>query len=141
MGGDASGIDPLVPVDLVIDHSVQVDTFGTRYAFERNVEREYERNGERYRFFRWAQGAFGRLRVVPPGMGIVHQVNVEHLGRVVFHQDGDNGSWAYPDTLVGTDSHTTMINGLGVVGWGILAAVVRIGLNFDICPFFTIRYS
>ena len=115
MGGDPGQIDPHVPVDLVIDHSVQVDTFGTRYAFERNVEREYERNGERYRFFRWAQGAFGGLRVVPPGMGIVHQVNIEHLATVV---DVRNGV-ALPDTLVGTDSHTTMANALGVLGWGV----------------------
>ncbi len=115
MGGQPGAIDPLVPVDLVIDHSVQVDTFGTRYAFEKNVEREYERNGERYRFFRWAQGAFKRLRVVPPGMGIVHQVNVEHLASVVDVRDGV----AIPDTLVGTDSHTTMVNGLGVLGWGV----------------------
>ena len=119
MGGDAGAIDPHVPVDLVIDHSVQVDTFGTRYAFERNVEREYERNGERYRFFRWAQGAFGRLRVVPPGMGIVHQVNVEHLASVVDVREHDGGRVALPDTLVGTDSHTTMVNALGVLGWGV----------------------
>jgi aconitate hydratase len=119
MGGDPGDIDPHVPVDLVIDHSVQVDTFGTKYAFAKNVEREYERNGERYRFFRWGQGAFGRLRVVPPGMGIVHQVNVEHLASVVDVREVAGGQVALPDTLVGTDSHTTMVNALGVLGWGV----------------------
>ena len=119
MGGDADAIDPHVPVDLVIDHSVQVDAFGTRFAYERNMEREYERNGERYRFFRWAQGAFGTLRVVPPGMGIVHQVNLEHLAHVVDVREHAGGPVALPDTLVGTDSHTTMINALGVLGWGV----------------------
>ncbi|MGA0121933.1 MAG: aconitate hydratase AcnA [Gaiellales bacterium] len=119
MGGDPDAIDPHVPVDLVIDHSVQVDAFGTRFAYERNMEREYERNGERYRFFRWAQGAFGTLRVVPPGMGIVHQVNLEHLAHVVDVREHAGGPVALPDTLVGTDSHTTMINALGVLGWGV----------------------
>ena len=115
MGGDPAKIEPLQPVDLVIDHSVQVDVFGTDFAFLRNVEKEYERNGERYQLLKWAQQAFKTFRVVPPGTGIVHQVNLEHLGQVVFEQDGV----AYPDTLVGTDSHTTMINGLGIVGWGV----------------------
>ena len=119
LGGNPDSVDPLVPVDLVIDHSVQVDSFGTRFAYARNMEREYERNGERYRFFRWAQGAFGRLRVVPPGMGIVHQVNLEHLAHVVDVRDVDGGPVALPDTLVGTDSHTTMIDALGVLGWGV----------------------
>jgi aconitate hydratase len=118
-GGDPADVDPHVPVDLVIDHSVQVDAFGTRFAYERNMEREYERNGERYRFFRWAQGAFGRFRVVPPGMGIVHQVNLEHLAEVVAVREDAQGRIALPDTLVGTDSHTTMIDALGVLGWGV----------------------
>jgi aconitate hydratase len=115
MGGDPSRINPLQPVELVIDHSVQVDQFGTRYAFETNSEMEYSRNGERYAFLRWGQKAFDNFRVVPPETGIVHQVNLEYLARVVF---GENGQ-AYPDTLVGTDSHTTMVNGLGVLGWGV----------------------
>ncbi len=114
-GGDAGRVDPLVPVDLVIDHSVQVDAFGSGMAYERNIEREYERNSERYALLRWAQGAFRNFQVVPPGMGIVHQVNLEYLGRVVQVRDGV----ALPDTLVGTDSHTTMINALGVVGFGV----------------------
>jgi aconitate hydratase len=114
-GGDASRVDPLVPVDLVIDHSVQVDAFGSGMAYERNIEREYERNGERYALLRWAQEAFRNFQVVPPGMGIVHQVNLEYLGRVVQVRDG----LAQPDTLVGTDSHTTMINALGVFGFGV----------------------
>ncbi len=115
MGGDPSRINPLVPADLVIDHSVQVDEFGTDAAFLINVEREYERNGERYALLRWAQQAFDDFRVVPPGTGIVHQVNLEYLADVVAERDGV----LLPDTLVGTDSHTTMINGLGVVGWGV----------------------
>ncbi len=114
-GRDPSRVDPLVPCDLVIDHSVQVDEAGSVGAYARNIEREYERNVERYLLLRWAQGAFGSFRVVPPGMGIVHQVNLEHLGRVVAIRDGV----AVPDTLVGTDSHTTMINGLGVLGFGV----------------------
>ena len=118
-GGDPSLVDPLVPVDLVIDHSVQVDAFANRFAFRFNVEREYERNHERYSLLRWAQQAFAGFRVVPPGMGIVHQVNLEHLGRVVMKLDADGGHIAIPDTLVGTDSHTPMINGLGVLGWGV----------------------
>ncbi|MGZ3666036.1 MAG: aconitase family protein, partial [Ktedonobacterales bacterium] len=115
LGGNPSGINPLVPADLVIDHSVQVDMFGTTLAFARNVEREYERNGERYALLRWAQQSFKDFSVVPPGTGIVHQVNLEYLGKVVQTRDGV----AFPDTLVGTDSHTTMINGLGILGWGV----------------------
>src|SRR6476661_8415509 len=114
-GGDPARVDPLVPVDLVVDHSVQVDAFGSDRAYARNIEREFERNGERYALLRWAQGAFRNFRVVPPGMGIVHQVNLEYLGRVVQVRDGV----AMPDSLVGTDSHTTMINALGVLGWGV----------------------
>src|SRR6478752_5075965 len=112
---DPGRVDPLVPVDLVIDHSVQVDAFGSDAAYARNIEREYERNGERYQLLRWAQGSFRNFRVVPPGMGICHQVNLEYLGQVVRLQDGV----AFPDTLVGTDSHTTMINSIGVLGWGV----------------------
>ncbi len=117
MGGDANKINPLVPAELVIDHSVQVDVFGTADAFRRNAEFEFERNQERYAFLRWGQGAFHNFQVVPPDTGIVHQVNLEYLGRVVFVDD--ERGLAYPDTLVGTDSHTTMINGLGVLGWGV----------------------
>src|SRR4051794_32970161 len=119
LGGDPQKINPLAPAELVIDHSVIADVFGTPESFERNVEIEYERNGERYQFLRWGQGAFSDFKVVPPGTGIVHQVNIEHLARVVFpRQEGDR-TIAYPDTCVGTDSHTTMVNGLGVVGWGV----------------------
>jgi aconitate hydratase len=117
MGGDAARINPLVPAELVIDHSVQVDAFGTREAFRVNAEREFERNQERYAFLRWGQGAFDDFSVVPPDTGIVHQVNLEYLARVVF--PNEKTGQAYPDTLVGTDSHTTMINGLGVLGWGV----------------------
>jgi len=120
MGGDPTKINPLQPAELVIDHSVQVDEFGTRMAFRNNVELEYERNRERYAFLRWGQKALRNFRAVPPGTGIVHQVNLEYLARVVFHTDGSDGPMqAYPDTLVGTDSHTTMVNGLGVLGWGV----------------------
>ena len=120
LGGDPARVNPLVPADLVIDHSVQVDAFGTPAAFAFNVDREYERNGERYQLLRWAQTAFRGLRVVPPGTGIVHQVNLEFLATVVADgPDGNGGRLAYPDTLVGTDSHTTMINGLGVLGYGV----------------------
>ncbi len=121
LGGDATKINPLVPAELVIDHSVQVDVFGTRFAFERNAELEFDRNQERYAFLRWGQGAFRNFQVVPPDTGIVHQVNLEYLARVVFVDEGDGSgaAVAYPDTLVGTDSHTTMINGLGVLGWGV----------------------
>ena len=119
MGGDPAKINPLVPAELVIDHSVQVDAFGTRDSFRVNAEREFERNEERYSFLRWGQESFDRFAVVPPDTGIVHQVNLEYLARVVFVEDGEGISQAYPDTLVGTDSHTTMINGLGVLGWGV----------------------
>jgi aconitate hydratase len=119
LGGDPARVNPLVPADLVIDHSVQVDAFGTPAAFAFNVAREYERNGERYQLLRWAQTAFRDLRVVPPGTGIVHQVNLEFLATVVADRDDDGGRVAFPDTLVGTDSHTTMINGLGVLGYGV----------------------
>ncbi|MBA2446826.1 MAG: aconitate hydratase, partial [Chloroflexi bacterium] len=115
LGGDPSRINPLLPVDLVIDHSVQVDLFGSDRAFAINVDHEYERNRERYQLLRWAQAAFDGFSVVPPGTGIVHQVNLEYLAKVVQTRDGV----AMPDTLVGTDSHTTMINGLGVLGWGV----------------------
>ncbi len=117
LGGDPAKINPLVPAELVIDHSVQVDVFGTADAFRINAEREFERNQERYQFLRWGQGAFDGFKVVPPDTGIVHQVNLEYLSRVVFTND-ETGE-AYPDTLVGTDSHTTMVNGLGVLGWGV----------------------
>src|SRR5438132_1904995 len=119
MGGDPAKINPLVPAELVIDHSVQVDAFGTREAFRVNAEREFERNRERYAFLRWGQGAFDNFSVVPPDTGIVHQVNLEYLARVVFADPAEGGGQAYPDTLVGTDSHTTMVNGLGVLGWGV----------------------
>ncbi|HEY5188933.1 MAG TPA: aconitate hydratase [Solirubrobacteraceae bacterium] len=117
LGGEPSKINPLVPAELVIDHSVQVDVFGSANAFKRNAELEFERNEERYAFLRWGQDAFNNFSVVPPDTGIVHQVNLEYLARVVFVDDEENV--AYPDTLVGTDSHTTMINGLGVLGWGV----------------------
>jgi aconitate hydratase len=115
LGGDPEKVNPLAPADLVIDHSVIADLFGRADAFERNVEIEYQRNGERYQFLRWGQGAFDDFKVVPPGTGIVHQVNIEYLASVVMDRDGE----AYPDTCVGTDSHTTMVNGLGVLGWGV----------------------
>ena len=119
LGGDPKKINPLVPVDLVIDHSVIIDNFGSASAFGKNVELEYERNGERYNFLKWGQGAFENFRVVPPGTGICHQVNLEYLSQVVFTgQLTDGTTAAYPDTLVGTDSHTTMVNGLAVLGWG-----------------------
>lgn len=119
MGGDASRINPLIPVDLVIDHSVQVDFFGGNDSLQRNVEIEFQRNRERYEFLKWGQQAFDNFRVVPPNVGIVHQVNLEYLASVVALRDGEAGPVAMPDTLVGTDSHTTMINGLGVLGWGV----------------------
>jgi len=118
-GGDPQKINPLSPVDLVIDHSVMVDRFGNDQAFEQNVEIEMQRNGERYEFLRWGQQAFDNFAVVPPGTGICHQVNLEYLGQVVWTRDENGETYAYPDTLVGTDSHTTMINGLGVLGWGV----------------------
>ncbi|MFG0262401.1 MAG: aconitase family protein, partial [Novipirellula sp. JB048] len=114
-GGDPQSVNPFVPVDLIIDHSVQVDRFGSEDAYVTNLKWEYRRNQERYSLLNWAQQAFDDFRVVPPGMGICHQVNLEHLGRVVIERDG----WLFPDTLVGTDSHTPMINGLGVLGWGV----------------------
>ncbi len=119
LGGDPTKINPLAPAEMVIDHSVIADVFGTPEAFERNVEIEYERNRERYQFLRWGQGAFDDFKVVPPGTGIVHQVNIEHLARTVFTREVDGELQAYPDTCVGTDSHTTMVNGIGVVGWGV----------------------
>jgi aconitate hydratase len=119
LGGDPQKINPLVPADLVIDHSIQVDQFGSNLAIRFNTDREYERNRERYAFLRWGQTAFENFRVVPPETGICHQVNLEYLGRVVFTQHDRDHIFAYPDTLVGTDSHTTMINGLGIVGWGV----------------------
>ena len=126
MGGDPAKINPLAPAELVIDHSVIADVFGTADAFVRNVEIEYQRNRERYQFLRWGQTAFDDFKVVPPGTGIVHQVNIEHLARVIFSREvqssagsGETETYAYPDTCVGTDSHTTMVNGLGVVGWGV----------------------
>jgi aconitate hydratase len=119
LGSDPAKINPLVPVDLIIDHSVQVDAFGNPRAFDINADRDYERNGERYAFLRWGQQAFDNFRVVPPATGICHQVNLEYLGQVVFTREANGATQAYPDTLVGTDSHTTMINGLGVLGWGV----------------------
>ena len=119
LGGDPSKINPLSPAEMVIDHSVIADLFGRPDAIERNVEIEYERNGERYQFLRWGQGAFDDFKVVPPGTGIVHQVNIEHLAKVIYDRNVDGVLRAYPDTCVGTDSHTTMVNGLGVLGWGV----------------------
>src|SRR3954447_12740499 len=119
LGGDANKINPLAPAELVIDHSVIADLFGTTDSLERNVDIEYERNGERYQFLRWGQTAFDDFKVVPPGTGIVHQVNIEYLARVTFTREVGGALRAYPDTLVGTDSHTTMVNGLGVLGWGV----------------------
>jgi aconitate hydratase len=118
-GGESSSVDPLVPADLVVDHSVQVDAFGSRDAYAVNIAREYERNRERYELLRWSQAAMSGFRVVPPGMGICHQVNLEYLARVVQLRDLGDGRVAFPDTLVGTDSHTTMVNGLSVLGWGV----------------------
>ncbi|MGI9366178.1 MAG: aconitate hydratase AcnA [Rhizobiaceae bacterium] len=119
LGGDTAAINPQVPVDLVIDHSVMVDYFGGANAFEKNVDREYERNGERYTFLKWGQQAFRNFRVVPPGTGICHQVNLEYLAQTVWTREENGETVAYPDTLVGTDSHTTMVNGLSVLGWGV----------------------
>src|SRR5215208_3147856 len=121
LGGDPRRINPLVPVDLVIDHSVIVDEFGTPQAFAKNVEIEYQRNGERYRFLKWGQTAFNNFSVVPPGTGICHQVNLEFLSQTVWSRKSESEptEFAYPDTLVGTDSHTTMVNGLAVLGWGV----------------------
>ena len=119
LGGDPSKVNPLAPAELVIDHSVIADKFGTKDSFEQNTDIEYERNQERYRFLRWGQSAFDEFKVVPPGTGIVHQVNIEYLARVVMVRSVDGVVRAYPDTVVGTDSHTTMVNGLGVLGWGV----------------------
>ena len=119
LGGDASKVNPLAPAELVIDHSVIADVFGTKDSFEQNTDIEYERNQERYRFLRWGQSAFDEFKVVPPGTGIVHQVNIEYLARVVMVREVNGVVLAYPDTVVGTDSHTTMVNGLGVLGWGV----------------------
>ena len=119
LGGNADQVNPLAPAELVIDHSVQIDSFGNSNAIERNMDIEYQRNGERYQFLRWGQTAFDDFKVVPPGMGIVHQVNIEYLARVIMPREVDGVLRAYPDTLVGTDSHTTMVNGLGVLGWGV----------------------
>src|SRR5216683_1488837 len=127
LGGEAKRINPLVPVDLVIDHSVAITFFGDNAAFKKNVAEEYKQNEERYRFLKWAQGSFENFRVVPPGTGICHQVNLEYLSQTVFTAKGTvnvegkavTGEIAYPDTLVGTDSHTTMVNGLSVLGWGV----------------------
>ena len=119
LGGDPKKINPLIPVDLVIDHSVQVDHFAETAALQYNIDMEFQRNGERYEFLRWGQKAFDNFRVVPPAVGIVHQVNLEYLAKGVFVRNDAAGPVALPDTLVGTDSHTTMINGLGVVGWGV----------------------
>ena len=119
LGGDPEKINPLSPAEMVIDHSVIADLFGTENALERNIDIEYERNGERYQFLRWGQTAFDDFKVVPPGTGIVHQVNIEYLARVTMTREVGGGAAAYPDTCVGTDSHTTMVNGLGVLGWGV----------------------
>jgi aconitate hydratase len=119
IGGDPTKINPLAPAELVIDHSVIADLFGSADALQRNTDIEYERNGERYQFLRWGQTAFEDFKVVPPGTGIVHQVNIEYLARVTYTREVDGELYAYPDTLVGTDSHTTMVNGLGVLGWGV----------------------
>ena len=119
IGGDPEKINPLVDVDLVIDHSVQVDAFGNERAFAVNAEREFERNRERYSFLKWGREAFDNFSVVPPATGICHQVNLEHIAQVVYSRERDGALQAYPDTLVGTDSHTTMVNGLGVLGWGV----------------------
>src|SRR3546814_1421884 len=119
LGGQPSQINPLVPSELVIDHSVQVDVFGRPDALDINSQIEYQRNGERYSFLRWGQKAFENFKVVPPSTGIVHQVNLEHLARVVMAHEVDGELMAFPDTLFGTDSHTTMVNGLGVLGWGV----------------------
>ena len=119
LGGKPEKVNPLVPVDLVIDHSVMVDYFGTPSALEKNIEMEFDRNGERYRFLRWGQEAFDNFRVVPPDTGICHQVNLEYLAQVAWTSENGGATYVYPDTLYGTDSHTTMVNGLGVLGWGV----------------------
>src|SRR5699024_1393068 len=116
---DAKHINPLAPVDLVIDHSVMIDTFGTNSSFDENVKLEMERNGERYEFLKWGQNAFDNFRVVPPGTGICHQVNLEYLSQVAWTNEKDGKTWIMPDTCVGTDSHTPMVNGLSVLAWGV----------------------
>src|SRR5438445_4023902 len=126
LGGDPKIIEPLVPVDLVVDHSVQVDFFGSAKALQLNLEMEFKRNRERYQFLKWGQQAFKTFQLIPPGIGIVHQVNLEYLAKGVQHSKIDNREIFYPDTLVGTDSHTTMINGLGVVGWPSIPASASI---------------
>jgi aconitate hydratase len=125
LGADPKQVNPLVPVDLVIDHSVMVDHFGNAASFKQNVKREYERNMERYEFLKWGQGAFDNFRVVPPGTGICHQVNLEYLAQTVWTKDDGGETVAFPDTCVGTDSHTTMINGLSVLGWGRIPSGTR----------------
>src|SRR5690606_18997686 len=119
LGGNPAAINPLVPCDLVIDHSVQVDAYGSATALTINAQKEFERNTERYEFLKWGQQSLSNFSVVPPATGIVHQVNLEYLARGVWSREIDGQMVAYPDSLVGTDSHTTMINGLGVVGWGV----------------------
>ena len=118
-GGNPSAINPLIPVELVVDHSVQLDYYGTDNALTQNVAKEYERNIERYQLLKWAQKSFDNFKVVPPNSGICHQVNLEYLARVMIQEEGEEGTLLYPDSLVGTDSHTTMINGIGVMGWGV----------------------
>jgi aconitate hydratase len=135
LGGDPTFINPVLPVDLVIDHSVQVDSAGLPDSLQRNVEKEYERNRERYQFLHWGQRVFKNLRIVPPSSGIIHQVNLEYLAQVVLTRDNDGEVLAFPDTLVGSDSHTTMINGLGVLGWGvggIEATAAMLGQALDV---------
>ena len=137
LGGDPKSINPLVPVDLVIDHSVQVDFFANADALQRNTEMEFQRNHERYEFLKWGQKVFSNFRVVPPMTGIVHQVNLEYLAQVVSTKEVEGELFAFPDTVVGTDSHTTMINGLGVVGWGvggIEAEAVMLGQPMEYAP-------
>ncbi|MBW2540392.1 MAG: aconitate hydratase, partial [Deltaproteobacteria bacterium] len=119
LGGDPEKINPLVPVELIVDHSIQVDYYGTAAALQKNVEKEYARNGERYALLKWAQQSFDNFKVVPPNSGICHQVNLEYLGRVIITEENNGSIIAYPDTLVGLDSHTTMINAIGVMGWGV----------------------
>src|SRR5438552_6760488 len=128
LGGDPKIIEPLVPVDLVVDHSVQVDFFGSAKALQLNLEMEFKRNRERYQFLKWGQQAFKTFQLIPPGIGIVHQVNLEYLAKGVLSQKSKDGEIFYPDTLVGTDSHTTMINGMGVVGWGVGGSEAEAGM-------------
>jgi aconitate hydratase len=139
MGGDPKRINPLLPAELVIDHSVQVDDFGSSLAFRTNADLEFQRNRERYAFLRWGQKAFRNFKVVPPDTGIVHQVNLEYLARVVFVNEETNT--AYPDTLVGTDSHTTMINGLGVLGWASAASRRKPPCSDSRCPCSSPKWS